>query len=286
MIPKWIQSKFRYDADVKPVFLFSLFFLLDVSFLFSNLPIWLIATYAFISFFPKSMITAWNHHHQHVPTFKSPVLNMFLEVMYAFQTGVLPEGWVLHHNLGHHVNYMKGHIDESAWVNKRGRKLSEFEYTLKVGLLSYVLILRNAINFDSRHFRRFILGMLCTGLVYYLLWTVNPLYSVVLFVIPAIAGLFGTVWYTYKHHAGLDPGVAEEASWNVLDPLSNTLTGNLGYHTAHHISCGVHWSKLPALHEKISSKIPAELYRGPGFPFSLFKKIIDTPKGLKKLKKA
>jgi fatty acid desaturase len=43
------------------------------------------------------------------------------------------------------------------------------------------------------------------------------------------------------------------------------VTGNLGYHTAHHYKQGVHWSKLPALHEKIKDKIPDNLIKAAWF---------------------
>ena len=48
------------------------------------------------------------------------------------------------------------------------------------------------------------------------------------------------------------------ASRNYVGGLHNKLTGNLGYHTAHHYRQGVHWSKLPELHESIADKIPEE----------------------------
>jgi fatty acid desaturase len=261
---------FHYSADQIPVAIFTGFFLLDIAVFALDLPLSVTLFYALIAFLPKSMITAWNHHHQHVPTFKSSRLNMALEVMYAFQTGVLPNGWVLHHNLGHHPNYLKGAEDESAWITKRGRKMGEIEYTLRVGLMAYVLIVRNMFRFNGKHARRFFIGSAITGSIFYGLWTLNPIGATILFFLPAVGALFGTVWFTYKHHAGLDTKVHEEASWNVLDPLYNKLTGNLGYHTAHHISCGTHWSKLPELHGRICNKIPKELYREPGFPFPLF----------------
>ena len=265
---------FRYQADTKPIMIFlSLFFLDLVVFYFNPSPI-LAFTYAVLFFFPKSMITAWNHHHQHVPTFKQPVLNMLLEIVYSFQTGVLPEGWVLHHNLGHHKNYLDGVKDESAWVTKSGHRLTEFQYTMKVTSLSYSYIIRNAFNNNARHGLRFLIGAFLVSVVFWGMCLYNPTNAVILFLLPAVAGLFGTVWYTYKHHAGLYTETKEHASWNVLDPLYNKLTGNLGYHTAHHISCGVHWSKLPELHNKIRHKIPEHLYRGPGFPFNFFKRLI------------
>jgi fatty acid desaturase len=60
-----------------------------------------------------------------------------------------------------------------------------------------------------------------------------------------------------------------EASYNITGRLFNLLTGNLGYHTAHHHKQGLHWSQLPALHEQIKDKIPAQLYRKSTFDFAL-----------------
>ena len=76
-----------------------------------------------------------------------------------------------------------------------------------------------------------------------------------------ITSLLFTAYVTYEHHSGLDTQNEFEASYNNLDPLFNRLTGNLGYHTAHHHKQGVHWSKLPALHAKIEDKIPEHLYQ-------------------------
>ena len=46
------------------------------------------------------------HHHQHVNVFHSRVLNRAYDLLLAVQTGVGPYTWVLHHNLGHHQNYL------------------------------------------------------------------------------------------------------------------------------------------------------------------------------------
>jgi hypothetical protein len=59
-----------------------------------------------IGIWPKGNISARNHHHQHCFTFKSTILNRLLEVMYGLQTGIAGFTWVLHHNLGHHLNYL------------------------------------------------------------------------------------------------------------------------------------------------------------------------------------
>jgi fatty acid desaturase len=75
-----------------------------------------------------------------------------------------------------------------------------------------------------------------------------------------------TCWSTYDQHAGLDADEPLAASYNITHKWYNILTGNVGYHTAHHLSPHLHWSKLPAFHRTIQDRIPAHLYREPGPP--------------------
>jgi fatty acid desaturase len=98
----------------------------------------------------------------------------------------------------------------------------------------------------------------------------RPIPGLFVFVLPMIGSLIFTAWVTYDHHAGLDTPDTFAASYNTIDPIFNTLSGNLGYHTAHHYKQGVHWSQLPELHEKIKHKIPENLYRE-----SMFIKILN-----------
>ncbi|HEV2852180.1 MAG TPA: fatty acid desaturase [Thermoanaerobaculia bacterium] len=37
------------------------------------------------------------------------------------------------------------------------------------------------------------------------------------------------------------------------------MTFNSGYHTAHHVKPGLHWSRLPEFHRQLRDRIPAEL---------------------------
>jgi len=94
--------------------------------------------------------------------------------------------------------------------------------------------------------------------------------ALLIFAVPMIVGYVSTCWATYFHHAGLDTEDHFEASYNVMNKWYNIFTGNLGYHTAHHVKPGVHWSKLPEYHATIAHKIPAHLYRRPCIPFRWF----------------
>ncbi|MCB0319781.1 MAG: fatty acid desaturase, partial [Bdellovibrionales bacterium] len=73
-------------------------------------------------------------------------------------------------------------------------------------------------------------------------------------------------WHTYFHHAGLDTEDHLEASYNIMHKWYNIITGNLGYHTAHHMKQALHWSKLPEYHKSIEDKIPPHLFREPAIP--------------------
>ena len=97
----------------------------------------------------------------------------------------------------------------------------------------------------------------------------NWLNALLVFAIPMVAGYVITCWHTYCHHAGLDTQDPYRASHNILHRSYNILTGNLGFHTAHHVKPKLHWSRLPQFHATIADRIPADLYKEPLFPVNL-----------------
>lgn len=241
------------------IFLFSPSVLLPIAWLILSLNI-------------KGWICSWNHNHQHCHFFTVGWANRLIELVMGLHTGIVGEAWVLHHLLGHHVNYLDQSKDESAWKTTQGRFMSRLEYTLKVSLMAYPI----ALKVGARHRRsrsKLIQNMLLTAVVLSLLFSINWINTLIIFVIPMIVLLFMVVYVTYDHHAGLDQQDPYQASYNITDRWYNFFTCNLGYHTAHHLQCGRHWSQLPELHEEIREKIPAHLYREAGFPFSLMTKI-------------
>lgn len=139
--------------------------------------------------------------------------------------------------------------------------MGEWEYTLDVALTAYP----RGYQVGKRHpkaQRAFIFYTAVTlGILALLVWY-KPVAAILLFVLPMITGLFVTSWATYDHHAGLDTDDVFAASYSNVGRLYNVLTGNLGYHAAHHYKQGVHWSELPHLHEQIKHRIPSELIRG------------------------
>ena len=226
--------------------------------------VWLLLVYLLVMIIPKGLICAWNHHHQHAPTFYWKPLNRLLEFFYALHTGATTNLWVLHHVLGHHRNFLDQSRDESAWQRKDGKTMNEFEYTWSIAATGY--------------FRGFLVGKKFVRIQYdFVLYSLLTLFGLILlcwfkfvpamllFVVPMIMSLLFTAWVTYDHHSGLDTDDQFLASYNNINRLFNILTGNRGYHTAHHFNQGLHWSKLPELHEEIKNQIPPDLIRNAVF---------------------
>lgn len=249
---------FRHLADRIPVTVILALSLLDICLYLLVDNLYVLAVYFFLMIVPKAQICAWNHHHQHTPTFHPVVLNRILEFFYALHTGVTTNLWVLHHVHGHHKNYLDQTKDESRWTRSNGTKMGEMEYSLIITLTAYFRGYQVGKQHpkEQRDFLIFTAITFC--LVAMIIWY-KPLPALLLFVLPMFAGLFMTAWATYEHHAGLNTDTLFEASFNNLNRWYNILTGNLGYHTAHHYKQGIHWSKLPQLHAKIAHNIPEHL---------------------------
>ena len=266
------MSIFRQKADQLPITIISLYFALDLVIYFTVENPWFVVTWFLLGIWPKGNICAWNHHHQHYLTFKSPVYNRILEIIFGFQTGITTKVWFLHHVLGHHKNYLDQELDESRWMNKDGSTKSEIGYTLEVGLTSYYRVFKVGLK-NRRHLNDVVLMMALQVSLLILLFSYNWFNALFIFLLPMIVGLFLTAWATFDHHSNLDTKNEFEGSRNILDPFYNLMTGNLGYHTAHHVKHGLHWSKLPEYHASIEHLIPAHCYLEVGVPYSWFKGI-------------
>lgn len=257
---------FRHPADRLRVAYFLAVLALDLTvYLTVSHPLWL-TLYFFVMILPKASSCAFNHHHQHVPTFTKAWANRLLELVYALQTGVTTHAWVLHHSLGHHFHYLDQKKDESRWQRADGSTMGEYEYALNVMLTAYPRAYRVGDRYPKLQ-RTFVgMALITAGLIAALVWY-RPVPGLFIFVLAPAFSLFGTAWATYAHHVGRSTASHYVASHTVLQPLYNWVTGNLGLHTAHHYKPGVHWADLPKLHAEIEAKIPDDAFVPPGMPW-------------------
>jgi fatty acid desaturase len=250
----------RYSEDRLPVLLILSLTALDFVLYFTVDNFAVLLSYYLISIIPKGCICAWNHHHQHTKTFGWTPLNRLLELSYAWHTGITTNLWLLHHVFGHHHNYLDQTKDESRWKRKDGNNMGTWEYTFSVASTAYYRGFQVGKRFP-KHLRTHLIYTVVAFSVVAALTVANPLQGFMLFILPMLTGLLVTAWATHDHHAGLEEKEDHfKASYNNMSTMFNLLTGNLGYHTAHHYKQGMHWSKLPALHEEIKQDIPDELY--------------------------
>ncbi len=251
---------FKYKEDRWPVFLFMLMFALDLTVFFYASELWMLVGWMLLGIAPKTCICSFGHHHQHLNTFYQPFLNRLIEIPYGFLTGLTSHAWFLHHVVGHHMNFLDQSKDESRWMRKSGRTMGEIEYSTEVTVTAYP----RAASVGKRYpeqMRTFVLMGLLQLALLGLMFSYNWLNALFVFLIPMVISVYMTAWHTWFHHAGLDTQDVNEASFNCVNKMYNVVTGNLGYHTAHHERGGLHWSLLPAYHDTIKDKIPARLIR-------------------------
>jgi len=270
---------FKHSEDRWPVTFTVVLTALDLTVYFWLNNPWVLVGYWLLMINPKGVLCAWNHHHQHVPTFRSTALNRALELCYALHTGMTTNSWVLHHVLGHHMNFLDQSKDESRWRHADGKAMGMIGYTLSVALTAYPRAYQVGKR-HPRHQRGFLVYTLLTFALVAALIYARPLQGLLLFALPMVTSLLYTSWVTYDHHAGLDTDDQFQASYNNLNSWFNRLTGNLGYHTAHHHKQNVHWSRLPEVHARIADRVPAHLYRKSTFDALLPDPVGVAPRGV------
>ncbi len=246
---------FRLPVDRTPVAIILSVTLVDFAVFFTVQSVALLAAYWLLMIVPRGVICAWSHHHQHRNVFKHKFMNRILEFFYALHTGVTTHLWLLHHNYGHHRNYLDQAKDQSGWKRKDGTTMGMFEYTFIITLTAYYRGYKVGKDYPKQQ-QQFLRYSALTVLLILGITIFKPVNALFVIILPMISSLIFTAWTTYDHHAGIDTQDQFAASNNITSKWYNWFTGNLGFHTAHHYKQGVHWSELPALHELIKHKIP------------------------------
>ena len=251
---------FKYKEDRLPFFIIIFYFVVDIIYYFNVDSVFYLILWGLLGIVVKGIIAAWNHNHQHCNTFKQPLFNRLIEIPFGMYTGICGYAWVLHHNIGHHSNFLDQTKDESSWTNSKGEKMYRLRYSLEIFLTSYYRCFKVGLK-HPKVLRSFLLMTGSTLAIMTALTFYRPIPALIVLWIPCILSLLITADSTYWHHSGLDTSDSMTASRNTISTGSfNILTGNFGYHTAHHHNAGLHWTKLPKLHERIKDRIPPECY--------------------------
>ena len=220
--------------------------------------------YAIVAFMLVGKTNYLLHLHIHRPFSRNPALNLALDLSMGSVSGMVSSNWRIQHLYGHHRGIdLPYRGDRGIFQNysviravgfSAGSLWQTFYSPLRVsyrkGLLQDV---RTPIRYRWAFCEQLLLLLLVAILMYWQPWLT------LVYLLPwYLATHFITRYVDYLNHYGCD-----ETSENPYQRANNSLswwfnltTHNFGYHTAHHIRPGAHWTELPAIHRTIADKIP------------------------------
>lgn len=245
----------RYRADVKTLIFVAIYFgLVAVQWVYAptNLAVaipLLVLTCGFS--FLGAVAT---HNTVHCPVFKSRTMNRLMQVALTLTYGHPVSAYVPGHNLSHH-KHTQSRRDVMRTTKVR------FRWNLLNGIFFMPTVGKDIATADMRYFRAmarrnppWFRQMLLEAAVFLgstaalvvLDWKKFLLYVLV----PHQYAAWGIITMNLLQHDGCDQESEYNHSRNFVGKLVNFLTYNNGYHTIHHLEPGLHWSLLPAEHEK------------------------------------
>jgi fatty acid desaturase len=223
----------------------------------------------------------FTHNQNHCPMFKSRRLNAlyaaYLSIFYGFPTFA----WIPTHNQNHHKYVNKAgdatitwrYSKKNTWLvastyyfvsaSWQGKLLNEYvEKARTTNRPLYRQVIAQRVTVFGGQAALLALGVVLYGWKGLLVWAFG-------FGISALFATWAMIFINYIQHVHCDPWSEHNHSRNFVSKLGNWLVFNNGYHTAHHQSAGLHWSKLPEAHAKVAHLIDPELNQASIFGFCL-----------------
>ncbi|MBX3192918.1 MAG: fatty acid desaturase [Labilithrix sp.] len=211
---------------------------------------------------PLLLATCWfsfvgavaTHNTLHSPVFKKRWLNRAFQCVLTLTYGHPVSAYVPGHNLSHHKH-----------IQTRKDLMRTTKMRFRWNLLNYLFFMptvsKAILPADMRYFKMMrkhhgpwyrqtlwewgALG-LYVGVMLFIDWKSFLIYGL----LPHQFAAFGIVSMNYLQHDGCDTESDYNHSRNFVGKVLNYLTLNNGYHAVHHMEPGLHWSLLPAEHEK------------------------------------
>ena len=202
------------------------------------------------------------HNHTHRRIFRAGWLNRWFGRLWTFSSGWPSFYWWHAHVVVHHANL----LGPTDWTLPRRRPDGSFENMFWYcpahwPWRSSVDLWRDFTRGRGRPGvgRRAVVELAIFLALWSLPFLIDPLMALGLWVLPQ---WFGNCWNMgpgmYVQHVGC-VGKSERRPFShsntFLSRLFNLTTFNIGYHIEHHDYPGVHWTELPALHERLKEQL-------------------------------
>lgn len=205
------------------------------------------------------------HLHIHRPFSRSRFLNVVLDLSMGAVSGMTSSNWRIQHLYGHHCGVDLPYRGDRAWHMERYTWLRATSYSITSLWGTFFEPIRESFrkgilaNVETPISYRwaFCEQMLLLAFVTVLAWWQPRL--VLVYLLPwYLLTQFITRYVDYLNHYGCNERSDNryEHANNSLSWWFNVTTHNFGYHTAHHIRPGAHWTELPEIHRSIADRIP------------------------------
>lgn len=211
------------------------------------------------------------HNHNHVGIWKSRRLNRLTDYWITLFYGFPAFAWIPTHNMNHHkMNNREGDASATWRLSESNNLLTLLTYPTLSGLHQQPLV-RDFIKERWAKNRKMAWFYISQGLVlvaylavfFALDWKKALLYIF----IPQQVSLMTVLIFNYVQHVHADEESPINHSRNFVGWGLNAFLFNNGYHTVHHDSPGMHWSKAPEAHARIAHTIDPSLTEKSFFGF-------------------
>jgi fatty acid desaturase len=204
------------------------------------------------------------HNHMHRRMFKSGAANLVMDHWLGFMTGTTSTSIITEHNLRHH-----GHSnDENDFVRCQlvGFRSQVLNVICFFPRAEWELYFKKPLDFrlwwrtNRRLFWRGLAEQVTLAGFFTTLMVLNWKITLLCVVLPWIHGQWWLITFNLFQHQELEQEDPWQNSRNITGRLFNFFFFNIGYHTGHHLKPTLHWSELPAFHDReIAPRIKAHL---------------------------
>jgi len=249
----------KYNADIKTLIWLSLataifFVQWTIGFYW---PLYIVSLYFAIT------VAVIAHNHNHVPMWKSSVMNHITDNWITLFYGFPAFAWTPTHNKNHHkFNNKEGDFTITYRFSEANNILTLLSYPSISSYFQQSPVMGHLKQLYATKRQKFFLAILqyvllglFIGITLWMDWRKSLLYIVV----PQQVALFTVMIFNYIQHVHADEESKYDHSRNFVSPFTNAMMFNNGYHTAHHNKASLHWSVLPEAHAKIAHLIAPHL---------------------------
>ena len=244
----------RYTADRRTIAFILTYFGLTAA-LWVWDPAWPVAVPMVVALMVLSWICAViTHNVVHCPVFRAKRANKVFQVFLTMTYGHPVSSFVPGHNLSHHrFTETARDVMRTSKARHSFNLLNLFSFAPSVG----GAIFKGEWLFTKAMRRQRPSWFRQMSIEFVVLWSVSLVLLVidwrkflVYFYLPHAFAAWGIITINLLQHDGCDAHSEYNHSRNFTGKLFGWFTFNNGWHTAHHIKPGLHWSLLPAWHDE------------------------------------